>query len=70
MIIAQVKCKCGRMVRFRTMPEAHDSKLECGWHICHGCGRKVALERRGGHGARIIGKCDGENRQVIVDLEE
>lgn len=55
------------------MPERSDPKHEYGWCLhTHngGCGRKIELERRGGHGARIVGKCDGIVRQIDVDYEE
>ena len=73
MIIAKVQCKCLRWVRLRTMPEFDRPSYEYGWRICahnNGCGRKIEIERRGGQGARIVGKCDGEKRNVQVEMEE
>lgn len=55
------------------MPEFDRPNYEYGWRLhTHndGCGRKIEIERRGGHGARIVGKCDGEIRRVDVDHEE
>lgn len=57
----------------RTSPKPDNPRYEYGWVIHshnNGCGRKIELERRGGHGARIVGKCDGRERRVDVEYEE
>ena len=77
MIVAKVKCKCGAWVRIRTEPDVDNPNHEYNWCLHthgnlgrRGCGRKLELERSGGQGARIIGKCDGESRPVDVDFEQ
>jgi hypothetical protein len=73
MIVAKVRCKCSQWVRLRTRPDENNPKHEFAW-VLHthnnGCGRRVELERNGGHGARIIGRCDGQQMEVDVEYEE
>lgn len=73
MIVAKVKCKCLKWVRIRTLPEPDSPNYEYGWVLCThngGCGRKLEIERKGGRGARIVGKCDGIVSMVVVDYQE
>ena len=73
MIVAKVRCKCGYLVRIRTLPDENNPRHEYGW-VLHthntGCGRKLEVERKGGQGARIVGKCDGEQVNVVVEYEQ
>lgn len=73
MIVAKVRCKCNYFVRIRTLPEFKRPNYEYGW-VLHthnnGCGRKLEVERKGGQGARVVGKCDGEQVKVLVEYEE
>lgn len=63
MIIAKVQCKCGNWIRIRTMEEQAEQTF---WN----CSRKVQIKRAGGKGARVVGTCEGEKRQVFVEYEE
>lgn len=73
MIVAKVQCKCGWMVRIRTMPGFDRPNYEYGW-VLHthnkGCQRKLTIERKGGHGARIVGTCEGQTMRVVVEYEQ
>lgn len=76
-IVANVKCKCGAWVRIRTLPDPYNPRREYGW-VLHtqaiggrpGCQRKLEIERNGGRGARIVGRCDGSPAPVNVDYQD
>lgn len=73
MIVAKVQCSCNYYVRIRTLPDPGNPRHEYGW-VKHthnnGCGRKLEIERKGGRGARVVGKCEGVDAKVIVEYEE
>lgn len=63
MIIAKVRCQCGKWIRIRTMEEEDRTR-------CWNCGREVSIKRAGGKGARIVGKCGTSDAKVNVEYEE
>lgn len=72
-VVAKVQCICLGWVRLRIQPDKENPKHEYGWCLhTHngGCGRKIELERNGGYGARVIGKCNGQQRPVDVEFQQ
>jgi hypothetical protein len=63
MIIVKVECLCGKWIQIRTMKDDD-------WVSCWNCGRRVSVSRKGGKGARIVGKSAEVQRRVNVDYEE
>lgn len=63
MIIVKIRCDCGKWVRIRTMEDSDSTR-------CWNCGRTVSVSRKGGKGARIVGKCGTKEVKVNVEYEE
>ena len=63
MLIVKVECLCGKWIEIRTRKD--EDRV-----LCWNCGRNVSVSRKGGKGARIIGKSAEVQRKVSVDYEE